>query len=104
MHHRSEYESSGFKVACLAEHVTTWEKYTITIEAAVPFNTTPGTHASVPADITQRLVSQDTVLYAGFLLAYLPQLKTTAGLHWTTQPAARGRITLYSNADGYQKI
>ena len=79
------------------------EKYTITIEAAVPFNTTPGTDASVPADITQRLVSQDTVLYAGFLLAYLPQLKTTAGLHWTTQPAARGRITLYSNADEYQK-
>ena len=79
------------------------DKYTITIEAAVPFNTTPGTDASVPADITQRLVSQDTVLYAGFLRVYLPQLKTTAGLHWTTQPAARGRITLYSNADECQR-
>ena len=79
------------------------DKYTITIEADVPFNKALVTEESVPAPIVPPLVSQDTVLCGGFLRAYLPQLKTTAGLHWTTQPAARGRITLYSNADGYQK-
>ncbi len=48
------------------------DKYTITIEAAVPFNKTPGIDAPVPASITPPLVSQDTVLCAGFLRAYLP--------------------------------
>ena len=45
---------------------------------------------------------KDTVLYGVFLLAYLPQLKTTAGLHWSTQPAAYGRITLYTSPEGYK--
>ena len=79
------------------------DKYTITIEAALPLNTTSGTDVLIPANITPSLVSQDTVLYAGFLRAYLPLLKTAAGLHWTTQPVARGRISLYSNADDYQR-
>ena len=77
-------------------------KYTITIEADVPFNTPLVTDALVPAAIVQAPVSQDTVLYGGFLLAYLPQLKTTAGLHWSTQPAAYGRITLFTSPEGYQ--
>ncbi len=77
-------------------------KYTITIEADVPFKTPLVTDALVPAAIVQAPVSQDTVLYGGFLLAYLPQLKTTAGLHWSTQPAAYGRITLYTSPEGYK--
>ena len=32
----------------------------------------------------------------------VPQLNTTAGLHWSTQPGAYGRFTLYSTAEGYQ--
>ena len=31
----------------------------------------------------------------------LPQLKTTAGVHWSTQPGAYGRVTLYSSPEGY---
>ena len=77
-------------------------KYTIIIEADVPFKTPLVTDALVPAAIVQAPVSQDTVLYGGFLLAYLPLLKTTAGLHWSTQPAAYGRITLYTSPEGYQ--
>ena len=78
------------------------KKYTINIDADVPFKTPLVTDALRPAAIVQAPVSQDTVLYGGFLLAYLPQLKTTAGLHWSTQPAAYGRITLYTSPEGYK--
>ena len=77
-------------------------KYTIDIDADVPFNTPLVTDALMYAGIVQAPNSQDCVLCGGFLDAYLPQLKTTAGLHWSTQPGAYGRITLYSSPEGYK--
>ena len=78
------------------------QAYTINIDAHVPFSTPLLTDALMSAGIVQAPTSQNCVLYGGFLLAYVPQLNTTAGLHWSTQPGAYGRITLYSTAEGYQ--
>ena len=77
-------------------------KFTITTDADVPFQAPQVTDALPLAAPEQAQVSPDTVLYGGFLLAYLPLLKTTAGLHWSTQPAAYGRITLFTSPEGYQ--